>query len=151
YLERGLFTEIAAPGPRPRGASDPSEASTVRPIAIRFEARAAKIPAGGEARPISLESGSVPSTKGWACAAIADVDGDGSPDLVGATRSGSLRIFRSLAGGGQKPAESGLVLPSGADAGCALAMGDADNDGDLDLFVSTMGGAKLWRNDGRAG
>lgn len=68
--------------------------------------------------------------------AIGDVAGDGRPDLVLATKTGGLRLYRNLGDWrfADDTARAGLAASGGAwIQGVALA--DIDNDGDLDLYV----------------
>jgi hypothetical protein len=79
-------------------------------------------------------------------AAFGDFDGDGRVDLVmtGARPNGAAALFHN--GGAQRfsdaTAASGLANGDGA-----VAVGDYDNDGHLDIFIAHQsGGAELWRN-----
>src|SRR5207244_7252485 len=72
--------------------------------------------------------------------AFGDFDGDGHTDLVIVGDDGRLRLFRNLSQGRfeDATAASGLGGVSGAGA---VAVGDYDNDGFLDLFVPSLDGA----------
>jgi hypothetical protein len=100
----------------------------------------------------------LPETMGSGCGFF-DYDGDGDPDLLllngdywssdprrAGTRPTS-RLYRN--DGGWKLAdvtkEAGLDAPFYA-MGCSAA--DTDQDGDLDLFVSGVGGYRFYRNEG---
>jgi len=81
--------------------------------------------------------------------ALIDADGDGRLDLFFLNNApGGNRLFRNL--GGWKfedaTARSGLA---GDGVGMGVAVGDFDNDGDADLFVSNYGPDRLYRNDGQ--
>lgn len=93
-------------------------------------------------------------------AAFGDFDGDGSLDLYVGNES---RL--EIEGGGQGDYPSQLFRGDGRGtfveitraAGVAndryakgVAVGDHDDDGDLDLYVSNIGPNRLYRNDGRA-
>jgi hypothetical protein len=70
--------------------------------------------------------------------AVADVDGDGKPDLLVWSAKG-IQVFR----GGTQPLDCGL----GAIAGVvSIAVGDFNNDGFPDLAVLSRGGATLFEN-----
>lgn len=78
-------------------------------------------------------------------AAFGDFDGDGRIDLFVASPAGTGRVFRN--GGAQRfsdaTAASGVT---GSGGSAAVAVGDYDNDGALDLFVAgTNGGAPALR------
>lgn len=89
--------------------------------------------------------------------AAADVDGDGRPDLYFTTQLGSNELWHNLGidRSGQVrfedwTARSGLGLPTAVSVGASFA--DADNDGDPDLYVTTVReGNVLFENlgDGR--
>jgi len=80
----------------------------------------------------------------------ADVDGDGKPDLYFLTQLGTSQLWKN-AGNGKFvdiTATAGLALPDEIAVGCAFA--DIDNDGDPDLFVTTVRhGNRLYENTGR--
>jgi len=81
--------------------------------------------------------------------AIGDVDGDGLPDVFIASKDETSRLFRNLGGFEFEDVteKSGLIDGLDPAAGCAFA--DVDNDGDLDLYETYVGGKnRLWINDG---
>ncbi len=81
--------------------------------------------------------------------ALADVDGDGLLDLYFVNQLGANALFRNLGSGrfANVTAEAGVGLDDRISVSASFA--DVDNDGDADLFVTTvrMGNA-LFRNDG---
>jgi hypothetical protein len=68
----------------------------------------------------------------------ADVDGDGLPDLYFATQLGTNELWKNT--GNDRfvdvTRESGLEMPDAIAVACSFA--DIDNDGDPDLFVTTV-------------
>ena len=82
--------------------------------------------------------------------AVADVDGDGLYDLYFCNQVGGNQLWRNLGGGRfeNRTDEAGLAV---ADAiGVTASFADTDNDGDPDLYVTTVrGGNHLFLNDGR--
>lgn len=69
---------------------------------------------------------------------VADLDGDGRPDVVVADFAGALLVFR------QAPIGGGVLLPAVRHAtlgfgSCAIALGDVDGDGRLDVVVANAG------------
>lgn len=71
-----------------------------------------------------------------------DVDNDGLPDLLVAGDFGTSQVFRNL-GDGTFAVLTGPVISD--ENGMGSAVGDIDNDGDLDWFVSS-----IWDPDGMA-
>jgi enediyne biosynthesis protein E4 len=70
--------------------------------------------------------------------AVADVDGDGRTDIYFVNQLGGCQLWRNLGGGRFEDltATAGVAL---ADRICvAASFADADNDGDPDLFVTTV-------------
>jgi hypothetical protein len=79
----------------------------------------------------------------------ADVDGDGLPDLYFVTQLGTNELWKNLGNGRFEDitARAGLTMPDDIAVGCAFA--DIDNDGDPDLFVTTVRhGNRLFENLG---
>lgn len=89
---------------------------------------------------------------------LADMDGDGLPDLLLASDYGFSQYFRNM-GGGRFEDQSTAVLSD--ENGMGAAVGDYDNDGDLDWFVTSIfdpsgvpspawgaSGNRLYRNTG---
>ena len=81
--------------------------------------------------------------------AAADVDGDGLADIYFSTQVGANELWRNLGGGrfANITATSGTSLAEAL--GVAASFGDTDNDGDPDLYATTVrGGNFLFANDG---
>ena len=81
--------------------------------------------------------------------AVADVDGDGLYDIYFVSQVGGNELWKNLGGGKFKniTAEAGVGVPGRI--GVSAAFADIDNDGDPDLFVTTVrGGNLLFENDG---
>lgn len=70
--------------------------------------------------------------------AVADVDGDGLPDIYFTTQLGTNQLWRNLGGGRFEDitARAGVGLTDQISVAAAFA--DIDNDGDPDLFVTTV-------------
>jgi hypothetical protein len=79
----------------------------------------------------------------------ADVDGDGLPDLYFATQLGTNELWKNM-GTGRFPNVTdfaGLRMPDAIAVACSFA--DIDNDGDPDLFVTTVRhGNRVFENIG---
>ena len=81
--------------------------------------------------------------------AVADVDGDGLYDIYFVNQVGGNELWKNLGGGKFKniTQEAGVGVPGRVSVAAAFA--DIDNDGDQDLFVTTVrGGNVLFENDG---
>jgi hypothetical protein len=81
--------------------------------------------------------------------AVADVDGDGLYDIYFLNQVGGNELWKNLGGGRFKniTQEAGVALQGRVSVAAAFA--DIDNDGDQDLFVTTVrGGNALFENDG---
>ena len=79
----------------------------------------------------------------------ADFDGDGRSDLYFVSQRGSSRLYRNLGGGRFEDvtASAGLVLEDVIAVAASFA--DIDNDGDPDLFLTTVRhGNRLFENQG---
>ena len=82
--------------------------------------------------------------------AVADVDGDGLEDIYFVNQLGGNELWRNLGGGKFEniTAEAGVALADRI--GVTASFADIDNDGDQDLFVTTVrGGNVLFENDGK--
>ncbi len=81
--------------------------------------------------------------------AAADVDGDGLADIYFSNQVGANGLWRNLGDGrfADVTSSSGTSLDEAL--GVAASFGDTDNDGDPDLFATTvLGGNSLFANDG---
>jgi hypothetical protein len=82
--------------------------------------------------------------------AAADVDGDGLIDLYFTSQMGGNELWRNLGNGRFEniTAKAGVGVPGRISVSATFA--DIDNDGDQDLFVTTVrGGNLLFENDGK--
>ncbi|MEE8522363.1 MAG: VCBS repeat-containing protein, partial [Thermoanaerobaculia bacterium] len=82
--------------------------------------------------------------------AVADVDGDGLHDIFFSSQVGPNELWRNLGGGRFEDvtAAAGVALADRISVTGSFA--DADNDGDPDLFVTTVKmGNVLYENDGK--
>ena len=90
-----------------------------------------------------------PTVHGPHSVAIGDVDGDGDPDVVIASRNERNRLYIND-GGGVFVDVSETRMPPAERPSHGVALGDADGDGDLDVVVGNAGQQdQLLLNDGR--
>ena len=81
--------------------------------------------------------------------AVADVDGDGRPDVFFVSQLGGCGLWRNLGGGKFENITAGAGVAVSNKICVAAAFADLDNDGDPDLFVTTVrGGNVLFENLG---
>ena len=81
---------------------------------------------------------------------IADVDSDGLSDIYFTSQVGGNQLWRNAGGGkfADTTAAAGVAVPDRI--GVSASFADIDNDGDPDLYVTTVrGGNVLFENDGR--
>jgi hypothetical protein len=81
---------------------------------------------------------------------VADVDGDGLEDVYFVNQIGGNQLWKNAGGGKFRniTAEAGVALADRI--GVTASFADVDNDGDQDLFVTTVrGGNVLFENDGK--
>jgi len=82
--------------------------------------------------------------------AMADVDGDGLIDLYFVSQVGGNQLWKNIGGGKFQDitASAGVGVPG--KIGVSASFADIDNDGDADLYVTTVrGGNVLFENDGK--
>ena len=82
--------------------------------------------------------------------AVADVDNDGLYDIYFVNQVGGNELWKNVGGGRFRniTSEAGVAVPGRISVAASFA--DIDNDGDEDLFVTTVrGGNVLFENDGR--
>lgn len=81
--------------------------------------------------------------------AAADVDSDGHPDLLFVTQLGRTELWRNRGDGTFEDRTAASGLDNNDPVGVAAAFGDIDNDGDPDLFLTSVRkGNRLYENDG---
>ena len=81
--------------------------------------------------------------------AVADVDGDGLDDLYFVTQVGANELWRNLGGGRFENVTEAAGVGVADAIGVTASFADIDNDGDPDLYVTTVrGGNVLFENDG---
>jgi len=82
--------------------------------------------------------------------AVADVDGDGLQDLYFCNQTGSNQLWRNLGGGRFDDITDDARVGVEDVISVTASFADTDNDGDPDLYVTTVrGGNHLFINDGR--
>src|SRR5205807_6162353 len=86
----------------------------------------------------------LPSSGSYTAAAVGDINKDGATDFFLARHDAPGVIATSTGSGRFTVGEA----PAGTANATAAQFLDYDNDGLLDLFVLTPGGARLWRNLG---
>jgi hypothetical protein len=81
--------------------------------------------------------------------AIADVDGDGLSDIYLVSQVGGNQLWKNLGGGTFQDITASAGVAVAGKVGVSASFADIDNDGDADLYVTTVrGGNKMFENDG---
>ena len=81
--------------------------------------------------------------------AVADVDGDGLTDVYFSTQLGPNQLWKNLGDGTFRDITTPAIALEDK-IGVTASFADTDNDGDRDLFVTTVrGGNHFFENDGR--
>ena len=109
------------------------------------------------ASPSSTASSTTPARPTRRCttttataSAVADVDGDGLPDLYFVNQLGGNQLWRNLGGGRFEDVTAAAGVARAGKVGVSASFADIDNDGDADLYVTTVrGGNLLFENDGK--
>ncbi|MGH9367688.1 MAG: CRTAC1 family protein, partial [Thermoanaerobaculia bacterium] len=82
--------------------------------------------------------------------AAADVDGDGRVDLYFVNQLGGSELWKNLGGGRFRNVTKEAGVAVSGRIGVAASFADTDNDGDADLYVTTVReGNVLFENDGK--
>jgi hypothetical protein len=80
----------------------------------------------------------------------ADVDGDGRTDVYFVNQLGGSEMWRNVGGGRFENITKSAGVAVADRIGVSASFADIDNDGDQDLFVTTVrGGNLLFENDGK--
>jgi fibronectin type 3 domain-containing protein len=105
--------------------------------------RVAKIYRQDNGRFVDINTAIAPATN--ATAAWGDYDNDGDLDLALSGRDNNFNLFAKIFRNDNGNFVAGAALPTAIENG-AVAWGDYDNDGDLDLLMAG-GSTKIFRND----
>ena len=82
--------------------------------------------------------------------AIADVDGDGLTDIYFVNQVGGNQLWKNVGGGKFQDITASAGVAVAGKVGVSASFADIDNDGDADLYVTTVrGGNMLFENDGQ--
>ena len=82
--------------------------------------------------------------------AVADVDGDGLPDIYFVNQLGGNELWKNLGGGKFRNITKTAGVGLADRVSVTASFADIDNDGDQDLYVTTVrGGNVLFENDGK--
>src|SRR4051812_43371167 len=82
--------------------------------------------------------------------AIADVDGDGLLDIYFLNQVGGNQLWKNVGGGKFENITAAAGVAVAGKVSVSGSFADIDNDGDADLYVTTVrGGNMLFENDGK--
>jgi enediyne biosynthesis protein E4 len=81
--------------------------------------------------------------------AVADVDGDGLTDIYFVSQVGGNQLWKNLGGGKFQDITAAAGVGVADKVSVSASFADIDNDGDADLYVTTVrGGNMMFENDG---
>ena len=81
--------------------------------------------------------------------AMADVDGDGLLDIYFVSQVGGNQLWKNLGGGKFQDITASAGVAAADKVSVSASFADIDNDGDPDLYVTTVrGGNMMFENDG---
>ena len=81
--------------------------------------------------------------------AVADVDGDGLLDIYFVNQVGGNQLWKNAGGGTFQDVTAAAGVAVAGKVGVSASFADIDNDGDVDLYATTVrGGNVLFENDG---
>ncbi len=175
WLSASILLGANLPGCNQQATTTGDSMPTARVSAVEdaIHPAATKTPAGGELGPFRFVdilagsgvdfvhvSGTAPEklfpTANGSGVAVFDYDGDGKVDLyfatgnslpLAASPAASNRLYKNLGGG--KFRDDTALAGLGFRGYChGITVGDIDNDGDSDLFLSNYGGDALYINQG---
>ena len=135
----------------PRDSANPGETETLwrndtDAMGVRFTAVSQSAGISSELA-LNLENGALGANIDYTFApSFADINDDGYPDLLSVSDFRGSRVFLNNTDGTFSNITDPAVIDD--ENGMGSAVGDFDNDGDLDWFVSSINGNRLYENDG---
>lgn len=96
---------------------------------------------------VKTSGGDLAAANGFSASAWGDYNNDGLDDLFLAHDGGNNALYRNLGNGSFARVSTGPVM-SDAGKSTAGSWGDYDNDGDLDLYVTNLGGVNFFYRNG---